>query len=257
MPGVEEVKEYWNRNPLFSYEVENVGSRAFFDRLDEIKRNDVERFSFTYWEFPSFSGKRVLDVGCGPGWIAVMYAQAGAIVTAVDLTSTAVELTKRNIEQHGLTAVVREANAEELPFDSNTFDLVVSSGVLHHTPDFKRAITECFRVLRPGGTAKLTFYRKGILHHRFVWPFTCLAMRLVGMRHPGADRAIHSITVEDFVRQYDGAANPVGIAMTNSQWAQVALRNRVYEYCMRKPFLSSAVSAFCTSHSHSPTQDDG
>jgi ubiquinone/menaquinone biosynthesis C-methylase UbiE len=221
MPSVDEVRQYWNSKPLFSYELENVGSKAFFDQLDEVKRNDVERFSFNYWNFSCFSGKSVLDVGCGPGWITVMYAGAGALVTAVDLTPAAVELTKAHLVHRGLTAVIHEANAEDLPFESNTFDLVVSSGVLHHTPDFKRAITECFRVLRPGGIAKLTFYRKGILHHRFVWPLTRMTMRLLDMRHPGSDMAKNSNSVDDFIRQYDGTANPVGIAMTNSQWIQV------------------------------------
>ena len=220
-PTIDQVREYWDSHPLLSYELRDVGSKSFFENFDRCKRHDVERFSFGFWEFPVFAGKSVLDVGCGPGWITVMYAKGGADVTAVDLTPAAVALTSTHLEQLGLSAIVREANAEELPFPDNSFDLVVSSGVLHHTPNYRRAISECLRVLRPGGKAKLTFYRKGVLHHPLIWPLTRTIMRLAGVKHPGANLASTSTDVDDFIRQYDGESNPVGIGMPNRQWVKL------------------------------------
>ena len=81
-----------------------------------------------YWDCARFRGRSVLDVGCGPGWLTVQYAAAGANVTAVDLTPRAVELCRRHLEYRGLSAAVQTGNAEELPFPDDAFDLVVASG---------------------------------------------------------------------------------------------------------------------------------
>ena len=219
-PEIDDVRAYWEGNPLYSFEVGDPGSPEFFEALDKVKREDVERFSLDYWAFDSFRGNSVLDVGCGPGWLTVQYAAAGADVTSVDLTDAAVELTRKQLEHHALKAKVRQANAEELPFDNESFDLVVSSGVLHHTPDTQKAFGECSRVLKRGGAAKITLYRLGLLHSPLVFPLTQGLMRLLSVKHPGADMAREAGSVGDFVRQYDGKDNPVGIAKTDADWAQ-------------------------------------
>lgn len=214
---VQNVREYWNANPLLSHELDYNDLKAFFREFNRIKLEDVERFSLEYWDFNGYAGKKVLDIGCGPGWITTRYARGGAEVTAVDLTPKAVELTKSHLEALGLNAEVREGNAETLPLPDDAFDLVVSSGVLHHTPDTRKAFEETFRVLRPGGRAKITLYRKGVLHSRAVFPLVKGLMRLLSVGHPGA-RKMYAQNVDEFVRQYDGEDNPVGIAMTNRDW---------------------------------------
>jgi ubiquinone/menaquinone biosynthesis C-methylase UbiE len=219
-PTITDVRGYWEAHPLFSYEIEAPGSEAFFDQFDHIKRTDVERFALDYWEFDRFRGRKVLDVGCGPGWLTVQYAANGAAVTAVDLTAQAVDLTRKHLEVRGVTADVREENAETLPFADSSFDLVASSGVLHHTVSPLRAFAECYRVLKPGGVAKITLYRLGVLHSPLVFPFTRGVMLLLAMRHPGADLGRESQDVDDFVRQYDGKDNPIGVAKTDREWAK-------------------------------------
>ena len=218
MPQITDVRDYWNKHPLFSHELAEVGSASFFAQLDQIKTEDVERFALRYWQFDQYQGKRVLDVGCGPGWITVQYAKHSALVDSVDLTPRAVELTKAHLAYRGLNARVQVGNAEELPFADATFDLVVSSGVLHHTPDTQKAFAECVRVLKPGGDAKITLYRKGLLHSPAVFGATRFAMRTLGVKHPGADLSRDAKDVDDFIRQYDGADNPIGIAYTDHEW---------------------------------------
>jgi SAM-dependent methyltransferase len=71
--------------------------------------------------------------------------------------------------------------------ERDSFDLVVSSGVLHHTPDTMRAFRESFRVLKPEGRARIALYRKAVLHHSLAFPVTRFAMRMVSLKHPGAD----------------------------------------------------------------------
>lgn len=219
MATIKQIKQYWQENPLLSFELKDVGSIEYFNEFDRIKREDIERFALAFWAFDSFRNKRILEVGCGPGWLTTHYALAGAQVYAVDLTLRAVELTQHHLKYRNVSANVQEANAEDLPFKDETFDLVVASGVLHHTPDTIRAIQECFRVIKPGAKAKITLYHKGIFHtNKLLFNLMKISMRWLGTRHPGADLARTAKDADDFIRHYDGALNPHGIAKTTKEW---------------------------------------
>lgn len=221
MASIHDVKQYWQSHPLLSFELTEVGSKKFFEELDRIKREDVDKFSLPYWDFDRFKDKKVLDVGCGPGWLVTQYALAGADVFAIDLTPRAVELTKKFLEFKGVSARVEEGNAEKLQFENDFFDLVASSGVLHHTPNILQAFKECFRVLKPGGNAKITLYHKGFLHKPIIFPVTKMVMKFCRVKHPGADLSKQAKDVDDFIRQYDGAQNPVGLGNTTKEWSQL------------------------------------
>lgn len=221
MPTIDDVRRYWNDHPLFSFEADAPGTPTYFACLEEAKLRDAERFTAAYWNFTGYAGKRVLDVGCGPGWYTVRYAMAGAQTFAIDLTPTAVELAGKYLSLRGATAQVDVGNAEAIPHPDEFFDLVASSGVLHHTPDHEQAFRECFRVLAPGGEAKITLYRKGILHHPLLWRLTTRILRALRVRHPGADLARTATDPDDFIRQYDGQDNPVGTGLSDAQWRRL------------------------------------
>jgi ubiquinone/menaquinone biosynthesis C-methylase UbiE len=216
--SVTDVQEYWERHPLLAHEVGEATADERWKYLDYIKRTDVEAFAMEFWGFDEVRRKNVLDIGCGPGWLTVMYARNGAVVTAIDLTEHAIRLTAAALEANRVHAKLKVASAEQLPFPDKYFDVVVSSGVLHHTPDYQKAISETYRVTRDGGSGLITLYRLGALHSPLFFPIIKMMMRISRTRHPGADLAATSHSVEEFVRQYDGAENPVGIAKHEHDW---------------------------------------
>ena len=111
-------------------------------------------------DFQASQGRSLLEVGCGVGIDLVRFASAGARVTGVDLSQTAIELARQNIAQHGLQADLMIMNGESLEFPSNCFDIVYAHGVLQYTADTQKMITELHRVLKPSGQAILMVYNK-------------------------------------------------------------------------------------------------
>jgi len=110
----------------------------------------------------------------------VRWARAGAQATGVDLTDAAVALARERLAIEGLEAEVRRADAEALPFETGTFDLVYSWGVLHHSPDTETSIREVRRVLRPGGAARIMVYQHPSLSGLMLW-----GVHGLGRGHPG------------------------------------------------------------------------
>ena len=110
--------------------------------------------------FDQLAGKRVLEIGCGMGLHTSLMAAAGADVTAVDLTPTAVQATKKRLALKGLTANVIEADAEKLPFADASFDFVWSWGVIHHSAHTGRIVKEISRVLAPDGEVRVMVYNR-------------------------------------------------------------------------------------------------
>jgi ubiquinone/menaquinone biosynthesis C-methylase UbiE len=97
------------------------------------------------------SGYRVLDVAAGTGNTALAAARRGARVTATDLVPSMLQTASRRAAAEGLELEVQVADALELPFEDDTFDVVLSSFGAMYAPDQKRAASELARVCRPGG----------------------------------------------------------------------------------------------------------
>ena len=91
-------------------------------------------------DFAGARGLKVLEIGCGLGTDGAQFAEAGADYTGVDLTEAAVELARKRFELFDLPGKFQTADAENLDFADESFDLVYSHGVLHHTPETAKAI---------------------------------------------------------------------------------------------------------------------
>ncbi|MCO5972509.1 class I SAM-dependent methyltransferase [Actinoallomurus soli] len=97
------------------------------------------------------SGHRVLDVAAGSGNSALAAARRGARVTATDIVPAALETAVRRAAAEGLQLEVEVADAQDLPFEDGTFDVVLSSFGAMYAPDQQRTVGELLRVCRPGG----------------------------------------------------------------------------------------------------------
>src|SRR5262249_35813955 len=120
--------------------------------------------------FEDGRGKRVLEVGVGMGADHAEWARrAPSYLAGVDLTPRAIEMTGARLEMSSLTSDLKVADAEHLPFEDASFDIVYSWGVLHHTPDTPSAVREVLRVLKPGGQARVMLYHKHGLVFQLLW----------------------------------------------------------------------------------------
>lgn len=162
----ERVRAFWQEHPCGTkFADAQPGSRRFYE-LVEAHRYEKE------WHIPAaagFANSRdldVLEIGCGLGTDGAQFAHAGANYTGIDLTEAAVDLARRRFELFNLPGNFRVADAEQLDFPDNSFDLVYSHGVLHHTPDTAAAVREIHRVLRPGGRAVVMLYHRDSYNYR-------------------------------------------------------------------------------------------
>jgi 2-polyprenyl-3-methyl-5-hydroxy-6-metoxy-1,4-benzoquinol methylase len=110
--------------------------------------------------FQTLRGARVLEIGCGMGLHSELLARAGAHVTSIDISPTAVEATTRRLELRGLSADVQLVDAEALPFDRGSFDFVWSWGVIHHSSRTALIVRRISEVLTPSGEARVMVYNR-------------------------------------------------------------------------------------------------
>jgi SAM-dependent methyltransferase len=162
----ERVREFWQAHPCGTkFTDAEVGTRRFYEAVEE-HRYRVEWHIPEAAGFAQAKGLRVLEIGCGLGTDGARFARAGAAYTGVDLTEAAVSLARRRFEVEGLPGEFRVADGERLEFADESFDLVYSHGVLHHTPDAAAAVREVHRVLAPGGRAVVMLYHRDSYNYR-------------------------------------------------------------------------------------------
>ncbi|HEX2991784.1 MAG TPA: class I SAM-dependent methyltransferase [Anaerolineales bacterium] len=157
---IADITAYWDSHIHDLAIVTNpVGTPGFFRQLDEY-RYDKLNYLPRLVDFDSYRGKTLLEIGCGAGVDLVRFARAGAVVTGVDLSRTAIDLARQNLDQQGLEASLQIMNGEALQFADDSFDVVYAHGVLQYTADTGKMVSEIYRVLRPRGEAILMVYNR-------------------------------------------------------------------------------------------------
>jgi len=163
----EQVRKFWNAASCGEKLYLKGEDKAAFEtqRHSRYQLEDIPQFA----DFPSFRGKKTLEVGVGLGADHQSLAEAGAILSGIDLTGRAVDFTRARLALFGLSSDLQIADAENLPFPDSSFEAVFSWGVIHHSPDTAKAAREIHRVLQPGGIAKVMIYHKNSIVGYMLW----------------------------------------------------------------------------------------
>ena len=171
----DQVQNQWNNNPVGSETARGVQPHTleWFLDVERYRYQDYAPWMPAVMEFDRHAGEQVLEVGGGMGTDLAQFARHGAIVTDVDLSEGHLRIAEENFRLRGLTGRFVHHDAESLPFEADTFDLVYSNGVIHHTPNTRQVVAEIFRVLRPGGRAIVMVYAENSLQYwrNLVWHY--------------------------------------------------------------------------------------
>jgi SAM-dependent methyltransferase len=193
------IREYWNAR-IHDLEMteHEVGTLAFFDDLDEY-RFDKLRYLPRLVDFSGFTGRTVLEVGCGIGTDLVRFARGGARAIGVDFSEIAITLANRNLILHDVSGAghVLLADGEQLPFADGSVDVVYAHGVLQYAADPPQLISETRRVLRRGGEAIFMVY------NRRSWLMALSVVMHVPLEHEDAP-GLRFYTIGEFRRLLAG-----------------------------------------------------
>jgi len=160
--GLQNVKKFWNARPCnIRHSKAEIGTPRFFDEVEK-RKYLVEPHIPGFAEFERWKGKKVLEIGCGIGTDAVNFVRAGAEYTAIELSEASLELTKKRFQVFNLSGSFYLGSAEDLPavVPVQTYDLVYSFGVIHHTPYPQKAIDHVKRYMGKHSEFKLMMYAK-------------------------------------------------------------------------------------------------
>ena len=203
-PPIEDVRDFWDANPLAAKAIDaEPGTAEFFLEYDRLReRNEPPPFARALHEYSAFRGKKVLEVGCGNAYTLARYAEQGASVFGIDISSSAIAISRKRFALLGLEGDFRAGNAERLPYPDDFFDCICSMGVLHHVPDTPAAVAEIHRCLKPGGRVIVMMYYRNSIAYRLGFPL--LARR--------SGRSVQTV-----VNEVDGVGNPKGDVYSRSE----------------------------------------
>jgi len=156
----EAVARHWEDEPCNIRSSTATDRRTFYLEV-EANRYRMEPNIPRLARFEESAGKEVLEIGVGAGVDFVQWVKHGARPTGIDLTEHGIALTREWLTLAGYdpgSYTLQIADAENLPFPDESFDVVFSYGVLHHTPNTVRAYSEAWRVLRKGGQLRTMIY---------------------------------------------------------------------------------------------------
>lgn len=170
-----ELHNYWNAESCGTYAATSEKYSISYYNEIEAHRYNVEPEIKTFAEFEKYKGQKILEVGIGAGTDFSQWCKNEALAYGIDLTEEGVNHVKTRLELFNLTAQeIRVADAENIPYSDNTFDVVYSWGVIHHSPNTEKALKELVRVCKPNGEIKFMVYHLDSVNTWFFWVKHCL-----------------------------------------------------------------------------------
>ena len=175
--STEAVKDDWNRRPCnIRHSDKELGTMEYFEEVRS-RKYFVEPHILDFADFKSWTGKKVLEIGCGIGTDTMMFARAGAKVAAVDYSEESIKMAKLRAKVFELENKIEfyccnaEKLSETVPVEK--YDLIYSFGVIHHTPNPEKVIEEVKKYMDRGSRLKIMVY------NRWSWKAT-----MAQLRHP-------------------------------------------------------------------------
>lgn len=160
MTNLNDVKEFWDKASCGEVYATGSDWKEKYD-AQKISRYVLEPYVRDFAKFDESTGKDILEIGVGMGADHEEFALAHpASLRGIDLTDKAIEHCKKKFQILGLSSLLEPGNAESLDFQSDSFDVVYSCGVIHHSPNTEEAVREIYRVLRQGGVARVMIYHR-------------------------------------------------------------------------------------------------
>ena len=159
---IQEVKKYWNDLPCnVRHSSKEIGTLEYFNEVSN-KKFFVEPHILNFTDFTSWEGKKVLEVGCGLATAGIEFANAGADYTGVELSEESLALARQRFDVSYRTARFYSGNAEELSsfVPVETYDLIYSFGVIHHSPYPERILSEIKKYMNKNSALKIMLYAK-------------------------------------------------------------------------------------------------
>lgn len=160
MTTITDVTSFWDNRPCnIAHSDKEVGSKEYFQEVSQ-RKYFVEPHILPFANFKEWRGKKVLEIGCGIGTAAQSFAEAGAIYTGVDISKKSLELARKRFDVFGLDGYFYQVEDEELssvvPLDE--YDLVYSFGVIHHTPNPKKLLSEITKYMGKDSVLRVMLY---------------------------------------------------------------------------------------------------
>ena len=157
---IDDVRTYWDDRPCnVKHSKKEVGTKEYFDEVER-KRYTAEPHIPSFAGFSNTKGKKVLEVGCGMATEGINFARAGATYTGTDLSTESLDLAKKRFNVYNNEGNFYLGNSEELSsfVPVETYDLIYSFGVIHHSPHPEKIISEIKKYMNKDSTLKIMLY---------------------------------------------------------------------------------------------------
>ena len=157
---IDDVRTYWDDRPCnVRHSKKEKGTREYFDEV-EAKRYTAEPHIPDFAGFSDTNGKKVMEVGCGMATEGINFARSGATYTGTDLSTESLDLAEKRFKVYNEKGNFYLGNSEELSsfVPVETYDLIYSFGVIHHSPHPEKIISEIKKYMNKDSTLKIMLY---------------------------------------------------------------------------------------------------
>ena len=159
---IDDVKKYWDDRPCnVRHSSKEIGTKEYFDEVER-KRYTAEPHIPLFADFPTWKGKKVLEIGCGLGTEGINFAKHGADYTGTDLSIESLNLAQNRFKVYNQKGRFFQGNAENLSSFVNVekYDLIYSFGVIHHSPKPNLIIDQIYKYMDDSTILKIMLYAK-------------------------------------------------------------------------------------------------